>query len=54
MARRTKRLAASPLPGVKSGVAGFDGETMAPVRVRNDPMGACYAILRPYVRPVLA
>lgn len=38
----------------RNGVAGFDGESMAPVRVRNDPMGACYATLRPWLKPALA
>lgn len=37
----------------RNGVAGFDGEQMAPVRVRNDPMAACYAIIRPYMKPAI-
>ena len=38
----------------RNGVAGFDGEQMAPVRVRNDPMGAAYATLRPFLKPAIA
>jgi hypothetical protein len=37
----------------RNGVAGFDGEQMAPVRVRNDPMGAAYATLRPFLKPAI-
>jgi hypothetical protein len=38
----------------RNGVAGFEGEQMAPVRVRNDPMGAAYATLRPFLKPAIA